>query len=136
MKKSILIGVLMLVILVGVVMSGCKKKYDFANDSITVVLENAISIEFVRESFVVTPAYFPELKLSEVKHVGTDAEENVRKQLNGEPVTNPINVSTFKISLDLILSKPNHKTVLKYKKILEARDDVYGASVNGFGTII
>lgn len=138
MKKNFFktICLAMVVAMVGVMMVGCKKdEYDFADDTISVVLEHDVSIEMVQESFIVTPEYFQGLQLSEVVHVSSWSEENVRKQLNGEQVENPINISTFRIRLRLKLLNPSHKTVLNYVDILNAREDVYGASVNGYGGI-
>jgi len=129
----------MFVAMSGAMMSGCRQRYSFANDTVEVSLENAVSIklleEFVGETFVLDISYFEELNLSEVRIGMPHATENVRRQLNGEQVTNPISTTTFRMSLSLILAEPSHRTVLRYVDIVNAREDVYWADVNAFGKI-
>jgi len=133
MKNAIKMIVLwVMIVAVSVMLVACGGSgYDFADDVIHVRLENEASIQIVRDSIVIGPAFFSGLEIERIgfSYHTLNLKETVRRQLNEEYVENPINISSFRIAFFVYLSKPNHSTVLEYVEILNACADIYNASV-------
>jgi len=134
--------ILLVAVMAGLIVIACSSNeeqcpYGFANNTVSVALTNKASIQLLEKEpmFVFTKDFFPGLKLKEVEHANFASSENVRKQLKGETVNNPINRETFMITLWLHLAEPNHQTVLQYVELIEVRDDVYWVSPSYFGSV-
>jgi len=137
MKKFKLIGLIVMVVLlvgVSIVFVGCRRQqHDFSPDAFGVVLNNDVSLGLLSGATmpVFDTSFFPELSLSAVVHTNVPSSQNVWQQLNGYQIGNPINIATFRITLQLSLIEPNHRTVLRYVDILNGHPDVFGASPYG-----
>jgi len=107
---------------------------NFSPYTVGVVLTRQVS----RNLRTYTVEDFPELRLSEVRHVGTHAEENIRQQLlemraNSVVTRNTsfdVGIDSFRQMLDLTLQEPSKENVLRTVRLLERRSDVHAATPN------
>jgi hypothetical protein len=110
-----------------------KMSNNFSDDTVSIVLTNRKSIELIENGVQLPSTFFANLGISEVHHVSEEAEDNVRKQLLGETVENPIDIEIFRISLQAKLNIPGCENVLEIVDSLKKHSDVYDASTNSFG---
>jgi len=114
-------------------MVGCNREpeREWCDETISVVITNEASLRKIKDSFVFTPEFFYPLQLSDVEHLTTAHDEQVRRyMLYGEQPANQIILENVRMILRLNLSEPNKQTVITYENILNLRSDVYGATRN------
>ncbi|MCL2556838.1 MAG: hypothetical protein FWE03_07505 [Firmicutes bacterium] len=146
--KKILVVCMALIMLVSVVMFGagacevngpndvdgcqCEIPYGYTFlGTLSVVLENKISIYFALNQKEFSVDYFSEFQLSDVMFVNINSAERIRRYLVYQdyyPHRIPPNVDNFRISLRLFLYEPCFAIASKYVEILNAREDVWGVS--------
>lgn len=122
MKKIKFIALGLLLVLMPVMLTACKKEtetYDFTDDIIIVVLTAEATADAYANDKVYGLEDFPELNLSRVNDLDMQYE-------NIHPVQKRI--------LFLYLQEPSHERVLEYIEMLKSRADIESASPNHIHT--
>ena len=142
MKKIVLVLMIGLAVLPMFFLVGCGGRQRFCYESFFVTLTNEASLAIIDESIilgepiVLTIDFFSELdNIESVIHsIGSlEVEDNVRRQRMGEYVERPVNQTTFRISLNVYLTRPSRQIVLRYVELLNStRNDIEWASRNNF----
>ena len=124
MKKLLSITALMLVILVGVTMSGCREKYNFADDTVIVTLTHDASLASRLSGQPYSVADFTEIGAVNVEYIG--GWDNTPQWV--------IDAPTYRAIYTITLSQKSHKNVLSAIKLLNERSDIQSASPNHIDT--